>query len=166
MNGNKGISENLVSVRRLLEIRPYKPTHQIALCALRCVGLGIGRFIDVNFSKLKYNQIWINDIVFSYCHLCKISVQIFKCEIFPPHELTVTLSTLWCYLLILHSIKLSTLWCYYLVTLCCATGEAVNQITYHFENHVVFNILNTFQFIFIRCFGSSDSGGTVGPSYS
>ena len=59
-------------------------------------------FIEVNFSQLTdSNQIFRNDFVCLYYHLNKISIQINECIVFFPmiscNELSITLSTLWCY---------------------------------------------------------------------
>ena len=45
------------------------------------------------------NQIFRNCFVIIYCHLTKVSSQINKCIIFGPNGLSITLSTLWWYLM-------------------------------------------------------------------
>ena len=45
------------------------------------------------------NHIFSNCFVIIYCHLTKVSSQINKCIIFEPNELSITLSTLWWYII-------------------------------------------------------------------
>ena len=58
---------------------------------------------NINNISLKFimwtdnNQIFKNCFVIIYCNLTKVSSQINKCIIFEPNELSITLSTLWCY---------------------------------------------------------------------
>ena len=100
MKVNKVIPENLVAVLYLWEIYFYKSMAQpiTALQTPDCDWLRLW-FIEVNFSKLTdSNQIFKNDFVCLYYHLCKISTQINKCNIILPmiscNELSITLFTL------------------------------------------------------------------------
>ena len=55
--------------------------------------------ISLKFIMLKdNNQIFTNCFVVIYSHLTKVSSQINKCIIFEPDELSITLSSLWSYL--------------------------------------------------------------------